>query len=159
MHEAAGAQARRVARTFVWCRPGPHDVVGYFALTAHSIRRHTLPGALGHGAPSEVPAVLLARLALDRSLQGRGWGEVLLAAAVARVVAATALVAARVLVVDAIDESAAAFYERYGFRRTGAGLRLAQKISSVPVGRSVAKLDWHGGTPLRIVRNRVPPCQ
>ncbi len=131
MHEAAGAQARRVARTFVWCRPGTHDVVAFFALTAHSIRRDTLPGAVGHGAPSEVPAVLLARLALDRSLQGRGWGEVLLAAAVARVVAATVLVAARVLVVDAIDESATAFYERYGFRRIGSGLRLVQRISSL----------------------------
>ncbi len=127
---AAGAEARRVARTFVWCE---HDgpVVGYYALTGHLLLRDNLPRSIGRGSPTEVPAVLLARLALDRHLQGQGLGGALLADALERVVSATALVAARFVVVDAQHETAASFYEHHGFRRIPDTLRLVQRISDV----------------------------
>jgi ribosomal protein S18 acetylase RimI-like enzyme len=59
--------------------------------------------------------VLLARLAVDRRDQGKGLGAHLLAEALRKAVAAGEAAAARLVVVDAIDEDAAAFYERYGF--------------------------------------------
>jgi hypothetical protein len=65
---AAGAQARRVAATFVWCGAGSVAVQAYYSLAAHVLARDRLPRSVGHGSPNEVPAVLLARLALHRSL-------------------------------------------------------------------------------------------
>lgn len=128
---AAGAEARRVARTFVWCREGDDVVVGYYSLAGHRLIRDELPKSIGRGSPAEIPAVLLARLAIDAQLQGQRLGGALLADALKRVVAATDLVAARFVVVDALDENAAKFYEHHGFRPIPGTLRLVQKISSV----------------------------
>ena len=127
---AAGAEARRVARTFVWTTED-QTVRAYYSLTGHRIVRDELPKSIGRGSPSEVPAVMLARLALDKSLHGQGLGGVLLADALERIVVATQIVAARIVVVDALHEPAAAFYEHYGFKRIPGTLRLVQKISDV----------------------------
>ena len=130
--QAAGAEARRVARTFVWVESQrPDQVRGYYTLTGHRLVRSALPASVGHGSPAEIPAVLLARLALDVSLQGTGMGGVLLADALMRIVTATRTVAARFVVVDARDEVVAAFYEHYGFRRIPDSMRLVQKVSDI----------------------------
>jgi hypothetical protein len=92
---ASGAEARRVARTFVWTTED-QTVRAYYSLTGHRIVRDELPKSVGRGSPSEVPAVLLARLALDKSLHGQGSGGVLLADALERIVVATQTVAARI---------------------------------------------------------------
>ena len=111
-------------------------VVAYYALTAHLLQRDELPRALGRGGPRQVPAVLLARLALDQSLQGQGLGGALLADALERIVAATETVAARFVVVDAIDDAAAAFYAHHGFRQVPETRRLVQKITDVEAALS-----------------------
>lgn len=128
---SAGAEARRVARTFVWCRAEEDAVVGYYSLAGHRLIRDGLPKNLGRGSPAEVPAVLLARLAIDARLQGQGLGGALLADALRRVVAATEIVAARFVLVDALHEDAALFYEHHGFGRIPGTCRLVQKISRV----------------------------
>jgi GNAT superfamily N-acetyltransferase len=128
--QASGAETRRVARTFVWTTED-QTVMAYYSLTGHRIVRDELPKSVGRGSPSEVPAVLLARLALDQSLQGQGLGGVLLADALERIVVATQTVAARIVVVDALHERAATFYENYGFKRIPGTLRLVQKVSDV----------------------------
>lgn len=130
---AAGAGDRRVARTFVWLEPDSDSkqVVGYYTLTGHHLVRDDVPRSIGRGSPSQIPAVLLARLALDRTRHGCGNGGVLLADALARVVVATDIVAARFVVVDALHEKAAGFYQHHGFRRIPDSLRLVQKVSDV----------------------------
>ncbi|OIN82359.1 GNAT family N-acetyltransferase [Mycobacterium malmoense] len=76
--------------------------------------------------------VLLTRLAVDRSEQGKGVGATLLAEALRKAVAAGEVAAARLAVVDAVDEEAAAFYERYGFVRVPEHpLRLYRRIKDV----------------------------
>jgi GNAT superfamily N-acetyltransferase len=80
--------------------------------------------------------VLLARLALDQSLQGHGLGGALLADALERIVAAIETVAARFVVVDAIDDTAAAFYAHHGFRQVPETRRLVQKVSDVEAALS-----------------------
>ena len=79
-----------------------------------------LPEGLRKGLPSRQPvgAVLLARLAIDGPYQHtsrRRLGELLLADVVRTVIAGDMHVGTPLLVVDALDETAAAFYARYGF--------------------------------------------
>ena len=62
-----------------------------------------------------IPAALLARLAVDTTVQGRGLGAWLLRDAMLRTLNAAESVGIRVLLVHAIDPDARAFYERHGF--------------------------------------------
>lgn len=128
---ARHADAANTGRTFVWVDPPSREVVAYFTLAAHLVRREETPKAVGHGSPDAIPAVLLARLALDRSLQGKGLGGQLLLDALERGIEASQRAAARLVVVDAIDESAAAFYRRYGFRPCPDLRRLVRKTSDI----------------------------
>ena len=75
--------------------------------------------------------MLLARLALSESLRGRGLGAVLAADALERIVDATQTVAARLVVVDALAERVAQFYESLGFRRLPGSLLLVQKTTDI----------------------------
>lgn len=126
---ALTTEARRTGRTFVWHKDD--RVVAFHTLAAHLIQQTTLPHALGRGNPAQIPAVLLARLALDKVLQGQGHGGVLLFDALRHVVDATRTVAARFVVVDAIDEGAHGFYRHHGFREMPNSMRLVQKISDI----------------------------
>jgi GNAT superfamily N-acetyltransferase len=130
-HHARHAQSMRTARTFVW-HTGDQVVVAYFSLAAHLVVRADLPPRVGRGSPDAIPAVLLARLALDRSLRGQGLGGELLLDALSRAVQASEVAAARLVVVDAIDETAVAFYEHYGsIAVPGNRQRLVQTISDI----------------------------
>jgi len=131
IRSALHADAANTGRTFVWIDEGSPRVIGYFTLAAHLMRRADVPNAVGHGSPDTIPAVLLARLALDRSQQGRGLGAQLLLDALERAVEASQRAAARLVVVDAIDEQAAAFYRRYGFRPCPDPRRLVRKTSDI----------------------------
>jgi GNAT superfamily N-acetyltransferase len=101
------------ARTFLLVRGGEgaeSRVAGYFSLTMGSVLRAEAPPRLVRGLPA-YPAgmVLLARLAAGRSEQGKGLGALLLAEALRKAVAAGEAAAARLVVVDAIDDEAAKF--------------------------------------------------
>jgi GNAT superfamily N-acetyltransferase len=130
--QAGPADARRTARTWVWADQDG-AAVGYYALAAHTVARDEVPSKVGRGGPVEIPAVLLARLALSESLRGQGLGAVLVADALQRVVDATQTVAARVVVVDALHERVARFYEGLGFRRIPESLLLVQKVADIEV--------------------------
>lgn len=105
--------------------------MGYYALSAHKVAREDVPNRIGRGGPVEIPAVLLARLALAESLRGQGLGASLVADALQRIVDATQTVAARLVVVDALHERVARFYESLGFRRIPGSLLLVQKVSDI----------------------------
>jgi predicted N-acetyltransferase YhbS len=128
---AAQAAAMHTGRTFVWCDDEAR-VVAYFTLAAHLVARAQLPAKVGRGSPDRIPAILLARLALDGSLHGRKLGSELLWDALSRAVAANRQAAARIVVVDAIDDNAAGFYAHHGFAAIPDDPnRLVQKMSSI----------------------------
>ena len=89
-----------------------------------------LSGALA-GGYSRIPGYLIARLALDRAIQGKGRGEQLLLDALGRAVAASEIGGGRLIVVDALDEEAQSFYRHFHFvpvtKREG---RLVMKVST-----------------------------
>ena len=107
---------RRIARVFV-CTAGEADtILGFYTLSALSIDLASLPEQLSRKLPSlPLPCALIGRLAVDRSAHGRGLGRMLLADAVKRTVAAGETVAMHALIVDAANDDAKRFYERFGF--------------------------------------------
>ena len=108
---------RRVAQVFVAVGDVPEKIAGYYSLSAASFAKDELPPALAKRLPHyPVPAAVLGRLAIDREHQGRGLGETLLLDAIRRVVRASTTIAVYAIIVDAKNERAQAFYERYGFR-------------------------------------------
>jgi ribosomal protein S18 acetylase RimI-like enzyme len=113
LKKLAGQATRRDgARTYVACDGA--RVVGYYSLCAFQLERESAPEQAQFGA-LPVPAILLARLAVDREWQGSGLGRRLVVHAAATAVAVADLVGARVLVVHALHEVAAGFYRRLGF--------------------------------------------
>lgn len=100
------------ANTFVWTRGGA--VVAYYTIAAHMVVRDMLPTAGLRGAPETIPAYIIGKLALDRSLRGQQRGEVLLWDALERCVAnARGGAAAKVIVIDAINEHAKRLYSAH----------------------------------------------
>lgn len=119
-------------RTYVLVETGSASVVGYFAVAPHLVERDSTPARVGRGAPRQIPAMLLAKLALDQRAQGTGLGGELLVRALAKVVEAARQAGGKLVVVDAIDDAAAKFYEHHGFEALpGDPHRLVMKISTV----------------------------
>lgn len=112
-------QRRRLAVPYVLLDSTSGAVAGYYTLSSFSIVAASLPqevtGALARY--SAFPAILIGRLALDQRYQGQGLGEILLLDALRRSLEASQQVAAVAVAVDAKDDAARLFYERYGFQR------------------------------------------
>lgn len=127
---AVTADRAGTARVYLWVDE-PNDLVGYFALAPHTVRREEVPSSVGRGAPDVIPGFLLARLALSERRHGKGEGGELLAHALTTVLAAIRVGGGRVIIVDAIDERARGFYEHHGFRPVPGGQgRLVMKAST-----------------------------
>lgn len=113
--QARDAQARGTAATYVWTAAGSSRVVAYYAIAPHQLRREHVSSTMAGGVIM-IPAYLLARLALDVSLHGQGLGAELLHDAMDRILPAAETASGRLIVVDAIDDTAAAFYRHHDFQ-------------------------------------------
>lgn len=110
---ARANQAGGASRTFVVCRD--RVVVGFYCLAAGAISVTTAPGRIRRNMPDPIPMAVLGRLAVDRSLQGRGIGRALLRDAVLRTLQASEALAVRGLLVQALNAEAQRFYVACGF--------------------------------------------
>lgn len=91
-------------------------IMGYYTLSAGSINVADLPLLLKQRLPNyPVPVALLGRLAVDKNYQGQGLGTILLADAIQRVEQVSEILAVYAIVVDALNATAAAFYQQFGF--------------------------------------------
>lgn len=120
LRQQAGQDLRnRVAAVFVLCLPDSPAVVGYYTLSAGAILPADLDPILAHRLPryDVLPVVLLGRLAVHQERQGQGFGKLLLIDALQRSLALQTQVGAMAVTVQAKDDAARAFYERYGFVR------------------------------------------
>jgi GNAT superfamily N-acetyltransferase len=108
---------RGLARVFVAAGKTPETIAGYYSLSAASFARAELPAELAKRLPHyPVPAAVIGRLAVDRRYQGQRLGETLLLDGIRRVLRASVAIAIYAVIVDAKDERARTFYERYGFQ-------------------------------------------
>lgn len=117
---ALEAQSAGSARVFVSMAAG--RVAGYYALAAALVRPEEAAARALKGQPSRraIPAVLLARLAVDREHQGEGLGRSLLQDAMLRADEAAGELGIRVMLVHAKHEQARRWYERFGFEESPA---------------------------------------
>jgi GNAT superfamily N-acetyltransferase len=117
-HRRASQDERRnIARIFVVI---DHErcIVGFYSLSSCTLALDDLPTELARKLPryDAIPAARIGRLARDERVRGQGVGELLLADAVRRILGAARSVAVFAIVVDAKDDTAAAFYRRFGFQ-------------------------------------------
>ncbi|MGQ0685106.1 GNAT family N-acetyltransferase [Bradyrhizobium sp.] len=115
-HRASQDEKRNVARVFV-AIDEELGVVGFYSLSTFTLAIVDLPPEQARRLPRYdlIPAALIGRLARDRRVRGQGVGDLLLADAVRRILAAASTLAVFAIVVEAKDERAAAFYRDFGF--------------------------------------------
>lgn len=102
---------------YVVCKVGTLIVKGYYTLSSAEIIRDAAPGNLKRGgAPKELSAIKLGRLGVDKDFQGKGYGKDLLQDAVERCIKASAEIASKAIIVDALDNKANKFYQNAGFK-------------------------------------------
>lgn len=129
--EARRAHTQGMARVTVWCEPDSGVVVAFFAITPTQIAPDGISRSARGGYSSPIPGYLIAKLALAKSMTGRGFGGELLLDALETVSAAANAGSGRLVVVDSIDDRAYEFYKHHGFTPIGETLRLFAHIPDV----------------------------
>ena len=118
-------QAGDFTRVWVATYREQAEILGYYAINAHSLQSDDLPATLTKNAPrfGGIPAAYLSMIATDRRHQGQGIGRVLLADALRRALKAADQIGLKAVVLDVIDDGGAeieqkrrAFYTSMGFR-------------------------------------------
>lgn len=106
-------QASGASRTFVACQE--RRVYAYYALASSAVTMNAATSRLRRNMPDPLPVVVLGRLAVDRSLQGRGIGRALVRDACLRMLQAADAIGIRGMLVHALSDDAKIFYEHIGF--------------------------------------------
>jgi GNAT superfamily N-acetyltransferase len=109
-------QTSGATRTFVTCLD--NKVVGYYALASGGISSEAALGKFRRNMPNPIPVVILARLAIDRSCQGKGLGRALFRDAALRLDRAADTIGIRGIIVHAISTEAKNFYMALGFNES-----------------------------------------
>ena len=118
--QARKEMERRSAVTYVLVDATQRqEIIGYYSLSAATVLLDAVPAEMAKqlGRQQSVPTTLMGRLAISTKHQGKGFGGKLLWDALKRSEETSREIGSVAVIVDAKDEKAAAFYEKYGFRR------------------------------------------
>jgi GNAT superfamily N-acetyltransferase len=110
---ARANQPTGASRTYVACEVS--RVVGYYALASGAVKLPEATGKFRRNMPDPIPVIVLGRLAIDHTWQGKGLGRALVRDAAQRVLQAAEVIGARGMLVHAISEDAHRFYIAQGF--------------------------------------------
>ncbi len=114
-HYALKNDQLSISKTFIAITETEH-VAGYMTISTAQIAAESLPEELRVKLPRyPVPAFRIGKLAVDLQFQGSGIGSWLLTEACKKAVEVSQSVGLFAVLVDAIDEKAKSFYEKYGF--------------------------------------------
>ena len=112
-HESGGAKCFVAAPS-----DAPARILGFTTLSPASLEYSRTPAVAKKGlARYDVPVFRLGRLAVDKSVQGRGLGGALLLRAADRCIRVAQDVGGVALLIDAKNDRAARWYESYGALR------------------------------------------
>lgn len=105
-------QSKNISNTFVVTKD--NLITGYYTLTFGAILKENLP--VKNNLPNyPIPVIILARLAVNKSEQGKGLGKALLKSAVLKTIQASEIAGIKAIMVKAKDKDAKAFYQKYNF--------------------------------------------
>jgi len=111
---ALQAQQSNSSQTYV--AVNDDEVLGFYTIVAGEVRHAEAPERVVKGMPRHpIPLLVLARLAVHSTAQGRGLGAGLLLDALGRTLQVADVIGVRALAVHAKDERALAFYRHFGF--------------------------------------------
>jgi predicted N-acetyltransferase YhbS len=132
-------EAKGISRTYVLVREGEQRVMGYYTLAGGQISRDEMPPKAAKKLPNyPVPVVVLARLAVDREVQKEKLGRELLRDALNRSLEVSDRIGIHAIFVQAINEAASKFYQKFGFIPLAANpLQLYLPISSISEAKPV----------------------
>src|SRR5271154_4303291 len=128
---------RKANAVFILSKIGePTHILGYYTLCAMAISQGDVPETARKHVPRYplVSATLIGRLAVAKDRQGRRLGAILLADALQRGFESASTVGSSMVIVDALDETAAGFYAAHGFARLPDSLRLVLPMRQAGVG-------------------------
>ncbi|MEL6440851.1 MAG: GNAT family N-acetyltransferase [Cyanobacteria bacterium J06621_8] len=108
---------RKAATVFVLIDSPANNVIAYYTLSAFTLEVSELEPKIAKKLPRYplLPAAMLGRLAVDKNYRGQKSGKLMLVDALKRAYLATQQVASTAVIVDAINDNAVSFYEKYGF--------------------------------------------
>lgn len=123
-------QRRGLSRVYVLAEN--QQIIGYYSISADSVFTDDLPDQVLLGAYQQVPFLLLGRLAVDKTFQGQGYGDALIMHAFKTTAEAAEKIGIFGMIVDAKNEQAVCFYEKFGFKQlTAAKNRLVLPFSAI----------------------------
>ena len=112
----AWAQNQQAGASQTYLALADKEIVGYYTLVVGQVEYTDAPARLTKGlARHPVPIMLLARLAVSKSWQGKKLGAGLLKDAMLRTLAAAEIAGIRAFAVHVKDDEARRFYEHFDF--------------------------------------------
>jgi len=115
IRRALTIQSAGTSRTWVVTESEAGRVVAFYASSTSSVLRSNAPKRFGRNQPEHLPALLLARLAVDDTHKGHGLGASLLRHFMLKAIEVAESVGIRLLLVHAKNDQAKSFYQHYGF--------------------------------------------
>lgn len=117
-NQAGQDTKRKLSACFVFAEEESNCIQGYYTLSNNSIPLSSFPEPIRKKLPqsyNSIPTTLLGRLAIDKNLQGKGLGKILLLDALKRSYEISKEIGSFAVVVDPIDREAELFYGKYDF--------------------------------------------
>ncbi|MFT6835898.1 MAG: ribosomal protein S18 acetylase RimI-like enzyme, partial [Francisellaceae bacterium] len=119
-------QSNGISKTYVVIEEGNNIVRGFYTISSAEISPLKLPSYIKHPR-YPVSAARICRLAVDKKMKGKGMGRLLLNDAFDKIILASSILGIFAIIVDAKDDRAICFYEKYGF------FRLDQNLLVLPL--------------------------
>ena len=116
--QASQEVKRKVCAIYTAVEKQSDEVGGFYTLSATSAQLKKIPESIQKKLPCypEIPAFLIGRLAVSVICQGEGLGKFLLIDALVRSLHLSSEIGASLVLVDAKEESAARFYQKFEFQ-------------------------------------------
>lgn len=103
-----------LSRTFVLTsEQAPEQIKGFYSLSLCKVQLHEIPENIAKKYPAEMYCALIGRLAVHETLQGQGFGSLLLIDALKESVTST--IPTPMIVIDAKSERVCEMYKGFGF--------------------------------------------
>jgi GNAT superfamily N-acetyltransferase len=109
---------RNIAIPYVIYDKDRQKIIGYYTLSMNGISLEQLPEEIIKKLPKYpiIGVTLIGRLAIDRDYQGFGWGKLIIMDAFQRSLNISKATGSFAVIVDAIDDAAVRFYQRFDFK-------------------------------------------